>query len=316
MYDPATLADARIPGFRYFARTPSAAVRKACDLPKVALEHHMVCDTPAALSAAMHQLASPEYTTRGTSGGHSGTQSDFDGAAKKLHSGDASYVARSDALLAKFEDLTPTRTAWANRLDVVGGAPDVQAYLAGHPMNMRRRVRVIKEAAPLGIVVDLTTSAGVSQDTMAKRGALVLALVRSLETRRPVSLHIVMGLAAGHPTDPDGQHSAVFISCEVDTKPLNLASAAYLLSSSDWRHWSFGLAARIGFNVGGTGHWPFREHVEVRRHLREIMLGAIPGADDLLCITSMHLTDRDLDNPEKWLTEQLDKYGHVEDEAA
>jgi len=291
---------------------------RALGLPSTTLDHHYVFDGMTALADFCRDHMSQRRRRQSTySNGTTGVQNDFDTFTRKLVEGDERMGNASDALLAKFEDLVPFSTAWQTRNDVVGGLPNVPAFLAGHPMSMRRRVRVAKEQAPLGILVDMTTSAGVSQDFMVKRGTLVIALVRMLALRRPITLHVTSGLAAGSPSNPDGQRSACYVTTRIETTPLDLSRAAYMLGSSDWRYWAFGLAENVGFNAGeSTGHWTYRDHNAMRSHSRVIFDGIVPGADEVFFISSAHLTDRDLQDPEKWLRAMLAKFGDAHVEAA
>ncbi len=290
---------------------------RALGLPSTTLDHHYVFDGMTELAAYCDaHITGKRRQQHSYSNGTSGVANSFDTFVRKLVEGDEAMGNASDALLAKFEDLVPFSTAWQTRNDVVGGLPNVPAFLSGHPMSMRRRIRVAKEQAPLGILVDMTTSAGVSQDFMVKRGTLVLALVRMLSLRRPITLHVTSGLAAGSPTNKDGQRSACYVTTRIDTTPLDLSRAAYALGASDWRYWAFGLAENVGFNPHGHGEWTYSDHNAMRSYAREIFDGVIPGADEVFFIGSAHLTDRDLAEPERWLRAMLAKFGDAHVEAA
>jgi len=79
----------------------------------------------------------------------------------------------------------------------------------------------------------------------------------------------------------------------------------------------FGLAENVGFNAGESpGHWTYRDHNAMRSHSRVIFDGIVPGADEVFFISSAHLTDRDLQEPEKWLRAMLAKFGDAHVEAA
>jgi hypothetical protein len=109
---------------------------------------------------------------RSWTGGH-----DWRESVRVAQTGDLSGVAKSDALLAKMEQyaLPTSRREW--RDDVCGSIPNVPAFIAGHPLSMRRRARSENEASPIAIVADLSTSAGISADDLSRRGAAILTRI-------------------------------------------------------------------------------------------------------------------------------------------
>ena len=142
-----------------------------------------------------------------------------------LRTGNLSVAATSDKLLEKFEGLElPTfRQEWFNEVD--GSVPNVQAFIAGHPMSMRRRKRAESHSAPITVFVDLFVSGGVSNEKILERGALILSLVRILANHRPVQLY-----AADATTSRSGVTVAQAV--RIETAPLDLARAAYALCHS------------------------------------------------------------------------------------
>lgn len=148
-------------------------------------------------------------------------------ALRCLERGQPKMVRNSDAFLAKVERLTEglVTSGYCVVPTVAGGAANVPAYLSGHPLSMRRRVRVVTETKPVVILSDVWVSASVGNDTIVRRGAAAMALARVLSANRPVTL----ALMCGHgPSDVDGP---IMWSVPIDTAPLDLSRASWALQS-------------------------------------------------------------------------------------
>lgn len=168
-------------------------------------------------------------------------------------SGDLSRVAASDAFLGRLEAALPIAyTARETVRGVCGGVADVPAYLAGSPMNMRRRVPR-GTPAPITIVSDIGTSAATGADIIARRGAATLALLRRLEMAgHPVT--VWAGYACAH---AGTQHVAIV--ARLDSAPIDLARAAWVLGSPEYqRQVSFRAGHRLAGYPSGGGYigWP------------------------------------------------------------
>lgn len=227
----------------------------------------------------------------------------------KARDGDLSGVAASDAFLSKLEDISPVSRRWATVAAVAGGAPNVGAYLAGSPMAMRRRTRLATDAAPLTILVDTSSSGGISAAQLIKRGAAVLALVRLLSSLRPVTLYAVCGCQPGRKTSG--------VAVKIDTTPLDLARAAFMLGHpASSRHGMYTLAylATRNGDAGGDRsmiRWPHSNVDTYRANGVAFFARAIPGVDpaQTLFMPPVFAHDKAIDNPEKWLRDHLNKYG-------
>lgn len=231
-----------------------------------------------------------------------------DSACRKAKSGDLAGVARSDALLERFERFAfeTERQRWVD--DVCGGFPNVPAFLSGHPLAMRRRIADKDGAAPLAVIVDLTTSAGISADTIEKRGAAILALVRLLTMRRPVELW------AGVMTGATGNRNLCGVFCRLETAPLDLATAAYVMTSA-------GFPRAVCYPIAKTtaafgGGWPYNDHTITKAHMREICAAAFHHASDTLCIPPVHIDDQITRDPEGWIEARLAELAPTQLEAA
>ena len=223
----------------------------------------------------------------------------FDQGVRAFRDGDLSGVARSDALLQRFESLTmPTsRKAWID--GVAGALPNVQAHLAGVPLAMRRKVRQSDDAAPLCVVIDIGAAAAIEPHEISNRGAAVLALVRILAIRRPVELW------AGAILDADNALNASATFCRIDTSPLDLAHAAFILTHpAAIRRVIWGSAMAHGFKakhpfLAGQNHAPFT---------RDLLATAFLHASDLLVMPRIRSGELSATDPTKWIDSQLAIY--------
>lgn len=227
-------------------------------------------------------------------------------AVKMAQEGDLSGVASSDAMLEKFERFTfeTGRKAWSN--DVCGSIPNVPAYVAGHPLAMRRRTRQDSAAAPIAVVVDLTTSGSITAEQIAKRGAAILALVRILSTRRPVELWAGTGL------DADGRKNSVWTFAKIETAPLDLATAAHVLTHASFpRILCYEISRQ---HHGYTGGWPYGAgpKMQFRPHLSAIVAPAFTHTAQTLCLPPLFMADESVNYPEKWIEARLSELSPVD----
>jgi hypothetical protein len=241
---------------------------------------------------------------------------DLRSTCTKLVKGDNSRVRMSDELLTKMEAVHAPRAKYTQIYDVAGSRPDIGRFLAGDPINMRRRVKRPTDEAPLAIVADIMISAGISAEKQARRGAAVLALVRALGDIRPVTLYAMSGV--------DSSDGAIYNLIRMDTQPLDLSRASFLLQSAGVaRCAAFAIANGYGFR----GRWPYKRSVGAgakknsplyRDHVREILAGMIPE-EQFLYVASGYLHDEhaaDLDtNPEKWLNAMIQQFGSAHDDS-
>jgi hypothetical protein len=222
-------------------------------------------------------------------------------AMECARNGDASLVARSDEYLSALEIEAPTSQAWRTLDSVVGAFPNVPAYLAGNPHNMRLRRRTNVDTAPLTIVVDIGSSAGVSQDQLLKRGAALLALVRVLSNLRPVELYATTMLGS----DTEAHITIV----KIDTTPLDLARAAFMLSHPAYgRGLMYQYFRKVHHRPYQTD-WPYGGNRNLSRLASRAheLFGAYLKTDKFLFLAGKHLTS--IPDPVEWLKEMISKYG-------
>ena len=130
---------------------------------------------------------------------------------------------KSQEILDKIEGkLNIETSAYKTQSSVVGSLVNVGAYLSGNPMCMRMRRKQMENTNPVNLILDVTVSAGTSQNEIFNRGVATLALTRVVSQSRPVNLRVVTGMLI------EGYNGV--ISIPIETAPLDLARASYLLS--------------------------------------------------------------------------------------
>ncbi len=229
--------------------------------------------------------------------------------AERCKKGDASIVPASDALLSEMSAYTMTTARRGYLMDVAGAVPSVPAYLSGNPLNMRRRVKTQDEYAPLAIIYDPTCSANIKPSQIFDRGIVVLALVRALAGLRPIELWVAGGL------DADSGKNGGYFAARVETAPLDLARAAWMLTSADFpRGVAYGVIKQQ-FNARGA--WPYGNHqASLGINFRDIVLQAFPHVSDVLAIPAIHSSDELLTNPKSWLKRTFNELAGQQQEAA
>ena len=230
-------------------------------------------------------------------------------ALRMTREGDLSRVPESDKLLSRYETLHAPRGAWQVMDDVAGGVPNVQAFLAGHPLTMRRRARVTKETAPLTIAVDLVSSGSINSAALVRRGVAILALVRALSATRPVELW------AGGSATPLGHRVACHAWGRIDTAPLDLARAAHIMThTAVSRGLLYATLSDMVGSKGGDLKWPYADHTWSRKNGRAVLSRAF-GSDDMLYIAAPHEDDEIIGDPEGWIDRAIKLYGGLDNEA-
>ena len=232
----------------------------------------------------------------------------LDQACAACREGEPALVASSDALLANFEEYSFQTPSKFWQRSVAGQRPDIPAMLSGHPMTMRRRVKMVSDMAPLAVIVDMTTSAGIPAETIEKRGAAILAVCRMLAARRPVELW------AGCLLDADNLKNCSALFARIDTAPLDLARAAFALVSPSYPRQMLYALGKGAF--GFKGGWPFNKYGLSKRHLWDIMAPAMPWIGDALPIPAADMDDDISKDPAQWVQDTLARLGGAREEAA
>ena len=223
--------------------------------------------------------------------------------------GDAARVALADAMLDRIETRVGFEARrWRTVDSVAGGAPNVPAYLAGSPLSMRRRVRVMDTAAPLVIALELGVSAAVDNDTIARRGAAALALARVASASRPVELWAYFAAR-------DASDHCAGMAIKLDTAPLDVARAAWLLCAPEaLRRAAFAVLAHTGAWTDESVKW-LSTDTEKHAAFAADFARQITGASDLVTVAGFK---SDGNNPfasdaaaAAWVVEALATHGAV-----
>jgi len=166
---------------------------------------------------------------------------DFETSRHALATGDPILADKAERTLASIE----TESLYSDNVQswgrsVSGALPDVPAYLAGSPLNMRRRVPQ-QGLAPLTIVVETFMSGGVTDADRERRGVAILSLVRKLQmTGHAVDLWLA------HTSRP-GLTATCLV--RVETRPLDLARAVWGFTASFERNGFKSASAEVLYNL-------------------------------------------------------------------
>lgn len=225
--------------------------------------------------------------------------------------GNTTLVPQAEAFLKKLDQVIETpRPVWDR--SPAGAFCSVPDYIVGLPTPMRRQVHQQDEHAPITILVTTTSSAGVDAKTLEKRGIVILALVMALSRIRPVSLQ-QLAFMDGY-RDKSGE---TIITSEINTSPLDLATACYVLTSA-------GFARRLTYGIGKahndfSGGWPrafrysFSSDTDNTYHnyLKQTLV-----ADPTKCllIGESKLGDELLATPLTWINKQITRFTTQEEE--
>jgi hypothetical protein len=236
----------------------------------------------------------------------------FAQAIARTHTGDSALVAPSNALISQLEDQVVHTKKWRNVDDVVGAITNVPAFLAGVPQCMRRRQRTMRDDAPVVIFMDLTSSAGIKAEDLLARGTAILAFARMLSDHRTVELWGGISLGEDYYgaryTGTEEKAWSNTVGWRIDTAPLDLARAAFLLASP-------AIARGIGYALGGAtstkgrwnGSWPFGNHSAHVRTQEERLRRAL-GNSEVLLVPSIYLNDPLVRDPVGWIKRELSRY--------
>jgi hypothetical protein len=215
-------------------------------------------------------------------------------AARYATIGNERLVRDAEALLGQIDAGDVQTRGWERMASPCGAFPVVPEFLAGHPDCMRRNVPV--EHGPIRLIMDTTSSGGISAATLHKRGTVLLALAMILLAEgRPVELHWTCAL------DAPGGASAVVVRCP--TVPVNLGVCCHLLTSQAWcRGLGYGYLMRT---FRASGGWPFDTApcADVTAAMRE----AYAMNPDDIYIPAIFMHDAMVNDPIAWINAQLAK---------
>lgn len=221
--------------------------------------------------------------------------------------GDTRLVAKAETLLSSLDSVIETPRKVFER-SPVGAYCVVPEVLAGRPTPMRRPVLVADDRAPISIFAVTTCSAGISAETMTKRGVVILALVMALTRVRPTELFNI-NYTHGR------QDGETVLVTKINTAPLDLATACYVLTSAGFtRRIGYGLAEKLnhfdgswprGYDYGKKGLNSYNEKLKAK-------LGVDPAKS--LVIGAAELGDELLQAPVAWIEKQIKHFTNAEGE--
>ncbi len=221
-------------------------------------------------------------------GGHV-TPLPYNAVVARLPVGDPSHVERANAILAEIDDVLSDVTTPAWMPSVCGAYPIVPEYLAGMPDCMRMAQAQPVESSPVGLWVDVVSSAGVPLHELRNRGIAVLALALKLQQFKPVTLHVVVG------TEFQGS-----ICMDMETTPFDISVAANFLCNGE--------TARLPMYA------ILREHVQsplgslVRPDMNLLRKRFSVPTEDIF-LTGTHLNDFEIrTNPVQWVKRMVAQF--------
>jgi hypothetical protein len=261
-------------------------------------------DSTAALRASYIALG----CRRGNSGSEwYGGETEND-TLRKAELGDTSLVPQAEKVLDQLNRTIDTpRKMWEPAM--VGAYYAVPDVIAGRPMSMRQQITTQDEVSPITVLVVTTSSAGIAAETLAKRGTVILALVMALSRVRPVTLQALC-CVDGY-KDNTGE---TIITSEINTHPLDLATACYVLTSAGFaRRLTYGLATELNHFRGG---WPkgFTYSAGGGSYYDKLIPRLVSDPSRCLLIEAARLNDHLLVNPTEWLNNQITKFTSNEEE--
>lgn len=227
---------------------------------------------------------------------------------RMTETGNTRLVPEAELLLAQLDSVIETpRLAWERA--PAGAFCCVPDVLAGLPTPMRRQVHTNDERAPITILIDTGSSGGISAETLKKRGIVALALVMALSRVRPTTLY-QLDVGSG-PGDGTGE---TVLTTKINTSPLDLATACYLLTSAGFaRGLVYTLEERLNGNSGG---WPkdYNYHGGPNVYYEKLKLRL--GFDPIktLIIPASRLNDALLKDSLKWIEKQIRHFTEEEEE--
>ena len=219
--------------------------------------------------------------------------------------GRTALVAEAERLLEQVQVSVETpRSEWVRSR--AGAFPVVPEALAGYPEPMRRKVWVPSDRAPLRVVVDLVSSAGISHGHLARRGVAALARSIALSQERALELFVAVPLVSG------GRR--VVTAVRIPTTPLDLASACCALTSGGFVRalgYSYGAAVTGGGSPRAVnwafGYYPATD-AQRARYVGQLR-AALELSEGDLVLPPTFLTDPAAEDPVGFVRRSLAEHG-------
>jgi hypothetical protein len=227
---------------------------------------------------------------------------------RKAMQGDQHLVAKAEGLLERvYAEIDSPRAEWARS---VGGAyPVVPEALMGLPDPMRRRVQTTDNRAPLRIVMDLTSSAIFTAETLRQRGITYLALTMALSNERAVELWgfaALGGFVRRSGGIVRGAGGALWRIVQAGA-PVDLAVAGNALSSTGLvRGAAYGVIGREAHNKD-IGDWAFCQPDDRGRYVQQARAALGLDPQDVF-VPPAFMGDTAVSNPVAFVQRSLAEY--------
>jgi hypothetical protein len=171
--------------------------------------------------------------------------------------GNTKIVARVEDLFNQLDEVETPRPVW--QPTVAGAYPVIGDYLAGNPLDMRRKQTAYGDTNPIRIVFDVTTVHWLPHKTITDRGVAVLALANKLAAIRPVELVAIVQHSY------KSRYGRLTQWIPIGHSPINIAQALGVLASGPYvRMLSYDLAHHWCPDVGSSLPFAWSDKMECR----------------------------------------------------
>lgn len=225
----------------------------------------------------------------------------YDCLVGKLLNGVDTYTAKASKLASQIAEveLPSTRGSEARR-DVFGSRLSVGEYSVGSPTCFRRRTPVQSDNMPIKVVVDMFISASFTTKQIEARGLAVLALVQKIMDYRQVELYVVCSTSDQHGYGFSAKGNYLFMFCEINSRPLDLATASVAICNA-------AISRRIFFAQMRTHDIPpsipCPPNTQEFFNVRAKMLGL---TENDIVINGARMGDFDGENAVTWVNNELE----------
>jgi len=230
----------------------------------------------------------------------------FREVAGDIEQGDDAAAAEIEKVLSRIESHLLITTGAKVGDDVTGAVPNIGAYVAGNPMNMRTRRNEKNARGPISLFLETTTSAGFSGREGIYRMAAMVALARALAVHRPLNLWLNISWG--------GQGKLTQCSIQLETSPIDLSRLASFLAHLNFcnsvgsglsRDQSAAFMRQTGF---GWGSWAYGIPELERTYAGEILGRVISPGSQIAYLPAGLYGEDNLTAPEVWVKSMLEKY--------
>lgn len=213
-----------------------------------------------------------------------------------LLDGDETYVTKAQSIVDQLtlEISTPKRERTKK---VYGNYPNVAAYVRGEPRNMWHTRKTNNTRTPIRLWVGLTSSAIIPNEQLIERGAALAAFAIAMANIRPVIITPFVCLSSSD------RRRNMLISWDISTQPIVLSEIMSLTRPEVTRY--IGIeACRHQYGQEASHDPGFHkdswDEAKMRKHLN--------AKPDDLYLPPIHRDDPLLDNPIKWIQDNIAKF--------